>query len=104
MVLLYEPLLSDFIGLGPKKVLIGVWTVIAALVLISRMFLGAHSLDQIVFGGLLGLAFLIMYKYKFQELLYYVIQDILAFRHRLFYAVCNTVIFIIFLVVPIIIY
>jgi membrane-associated phospholipid phosphatase len=38
--------------------------VMAALVMLSRMYLGAHSADQIVFGGLLGLALLVIYKYK----------------------------------------
>lgn len=72
--------------------------------MISRMYLGAHSLDQIVFGGLLGLSFLIIYKYKLRELLYEVIGLILSQRDKIFFAVCNTVGFVIYLTLPIIIY
>ena len=64
VIALYEPLISDFLGTGPKRVFIGVWAVLSALVMISRMYLGAHSLNQIIFGGLLGLSVLIIYKYK----------------------------------------
>lgn len=70
VILAYEPILSDFVGTGPKRVLLAVWLVISALVLISRMYLGAHSLDQIIFGCLLGFAFLIIYKFQFQRMLY----------------------------------
>ena len=91
-------------GTGPKRIWLFVWAVVAALVMISRMYLGAHSLDQIVLGGLLGLAFLIYYKYFLRELLYQAIQNILNNRHKQFYFIVNTIFFIIFLVLPIIVY
>lgn len=67
---MYEPLLSDFIGTGKKKVFLAIWVVVAVLVIISRMYLGAHSLDQVVYGSLIGLSFLVIYRFWFQQFLY----------------------------------
>ena len=67
IVALYEPILSDFIGLAGRRVVIGVWAVVAALVMVSRMYLGVHSLDHIVLGGLMGLCWLVLYRYWLQE-------------------------------------
>jgi hypothetical protein len=72
--------------------------------MISRMYVGAHSLDQIVFGGLLGLAFLIYYKFFLQELLYQMVTNILNNRHKRFYFVVTTIIAIIFITLPVVIY
>ena len=68
------------------------------------MYLGAHSLDQIIFGGLLGLALLVIYKYKLRELLHEMIAVLLAQRSKKFFAICNTIIFAIYLSLPIAIY
>ena len=67
---MYEPLLSDFVGTGKKKVFLIIWVVVAVLVIISRMYLGAHSLDQVVYGSLIGLSFLVIYRFWFQQFLY----------------------------------
>jgi membrane-associated phospholipid phosphatase len=67
---MYEPLLSDFIGTGKRKVFLFIWAVVGVLVMISRMFLGAHSLDQVVFGSLIGLSFLVIYRFWLQQFLY----------------------------------
>ena len=104
VIVLYEPIISDVLGTGPKKVGIFVWLFLSALVMMSRMYLGAHSLDQIVFGGMLGLCFLVYYKFFLQELLYRTIINILNNRHKQFYFMANTVIAIIFLTLPIIVY
>jgi len=101
---LYEPMISDVFGCGPKKIWTYVWLFISIMVMISRMYLGAHSLDQIVFGGLLGLAFLVYYKFFLQELLYETVINILNGKHRKFYAIVTTVIFFVFLSIPIIAY
>jgi membrane-associated phospholipid phosphatase len=63
---MYEPLLSDFLGTGRKKVFLLIWAIVAVLVVISRMYLGAHSFDQVVFGSLIGLSFLVIYRFWFQ--------------------------------------
>ena len=90
-------MISDVFGCGPKKVWTFVWLFVAIMVMISRMYLGAHSLDQIVFGGLLGLSFLVYYKFFLQELLYETVINILNGKHKKFYAIVNTIIFFVFL-------
>ena len=104
VIVLYEPIISDITGTGPKKIGIIVWLIISALVMVSRMYLGAHSLDQIVFGGMLGLCFLIYYRYFLQELLYNSVINMLNNRHKQLYFIANTVIFIIFMTLPIVVY
>lgn len=101
VILAYEPILSDFLGTGPKYVLLGIWAVFVALVLISRMYLGAHSLDQIIFGGLLGIAFLVIYKYQFQKMMYSAVANILSLKNKKLYLIINTVLFVFFLALPI---
>jgi len=66
----YEILLSDFIGTGKKKFYLYLWFVVAIGVVISRMYLGAHSLDQVVYGSLIGMSYLIIYKFWVQKFLY----------------------------------
>jgi predicted neutral ceramidase superfamily lipid hydrolase len=85
-------------------VLLGIWAVFSALVLISRMYLGAHSLDQIIFGGLLGFAFLIIYKYQFQKMMYSAVTNILSLKNKKLYLIINTLLFVMFLVLPIVEY
>ena len=75
--MLYEPLISDVIGTGPKKMLTAIWVILVALVMVSRMYLGAHSLDQVIFGGLVGLSCLIAYKVFLQKEIYRSIEDCL---------------------------
>jgi len=64
-------MIADVFGFGPFKI-IG-WLVIVAmavLIPISRMYLGAHSANQVVMGLLLGLIFCVLYHYFFQRILY----------------------------------
>ena len=49
-------------GLSGKKVLFWVWIILVAMVAISRMYLGVHSLDQVMFGLLTGACFLTCYR------------------------------------------
>lgn len=63
---MYEPLLSDFIGTGKKRILLFIWVVLAVGTAISRMYLGAHSFDQVIFGSLIGISWLIIYKFWLQ--------------------------------------
>jgi membrane-associated phospholipid phosphatase len=67
---MYEPILSDFMGTGKKRAFLYIWVVVGVLVVISRMYLGAHSIDQVVFGSLIGLSFLVIYRFWLQQFLY----------------------------------
>jgi membrane-associated phospholipid phosphatase len=57
-------ILLDYKGPGPNYIFI--WLSIAAVVLmpLSRMYLGAHSLNQVLEGVLLGLAMCLLYFFK----------------------------------------
>lgn len=66
IVALYEPLFSDFVGTGASNFFIFTWIIVVGLVMFSRLYLGVHSLDQIFFGALLGLFFVVVYRFKIQ--------------------------------------
>jgi membrane-associated phospholipid phosphatase len=103
-VALYEPLFTDFIGAGTKKIAIIVWVIIVPLLMISRMYLGDHSLDQIIFGALLGITFLVIYRFKLQYILYNLLATLIKQEHKIFYFVANTIALIIAILVPLINY
>lgn len=69
-MLLYEPIISDYLGYGPKYIAAFPLVVIGAMVPLSRMYLGVHSANQILFGLSLGLVCLIMFKFVYQKALY----------------------------------
>lgn len=66
------------------------------------MYLGAHSLDQIIFGGLLGFAFLIIYKYQFQRMMYEAVTNIFSQKNKTLYLIINTALLCFFVGLPII--
>jgi undecaprenyl-diphosphatase len=70
VILLYEPIISDSIGYWKYRPWSYVLAILCVLVPISRMYLGVHSLNQILFGLSLGTVFLILYKYIYQKALY----------------------------------
>lgn len=81
--MLYEPLISDWVGYGRHRF----WTcslfLICIMVPLSRMYLGVHSANQIIFGLVLGLIFLILYKYVYQRYLYVLYWNLLLKHHKL---------------------
>lgn len=101
---IYEPLISDFWGTGKNRILIWIWFVVGILMVISRMYLGAHSLDQVVYGSVIGLSFLIIYRYWLQSLLYRTVTDILNKKHVQLYTIITSALWILFLFAPIVTY
>lgn len=81
-----------------------VWVLIVPLVMVSRMYLGDHSLDQIMFGALLGISFLVIYRFKLQHVLYNVLAALIKQQHKIFYFTVNTIALIIAILVPMITY
>lgn len=77
VALLYEPIVSDSIGYGKYRPWTLVLVLLAIMVPISRMYLGVHSANQILFGLTLGLCFLILYKYVYQKALYELFWEML---------------------------
>lgn len=70
VILLYEPIISDIIGYWKYRPWGYVLSILFIMVPISRMYLGVHSLNQILFGLSLGTVFLVLYKYIYQKALY----------------------------------
>ena len=70
VIMLYEPIVSDTLGYGRYRQ----WTIplfiLGVMVPVSRMYLGVHSANQILFGLTLGFISLVLYKYIFQKALY----------------------------------
>jgi membrane-associated phospholipid phosphatase len=100
---MYEPILSDILGTG-KGVQLVLLVLIAVAVMASRMYLGAHSLNEVIFGAVLGCVYLVIYHYKLQQFFYQVIADILNKRHRLFYFIGNTIACLSFILLSLILY
>lgn len=70
VMMLYEPIISDSLGYGNKYWVAFPLFIIGTMVPISRMYLGVHSLNQILFGLTLGFVSLILFKYVYQKALY----------------------------------
>ena len=69
-MMLYEPIVSDLFGYGKKYWVAFPLFVLAVMVPISRMYLGVHSLNQILFGLTLGFVSLVLFKFVYQKALF----------------------------------
>ena len=68
--LLFEPIVSDTLGYGPFHIMAIPLILLAIMVPVSRMYLGVHSSNQILFGLVFGITSLVLYKYVYQKALY----------------------------------
>lgn len=104
VVMLYEPIVSDCIGYGKHRF----WTiflfVVCVMVPISRMYLGVHSANQIFFGLVLGLIFLILYKYVYQRYLYYLYWGLLMNHRKWQKLTVAVIVHVLSFIVPIVFY
>ena len=69
VIVLYEPIVTDSIGLRKFRIMLIPLILLVTLMPISRMYLGVHSGDQVLFGICLGLTYLTFYRYVGQEAL-----------------------------------
>lgn len=68
VVVLFEPIVSDSIGTAKWRRLIMIpLFLLWVLVPISRVYLGVHSVNQILFGLTLGMISLVLFKYIYQK-------------------------------------
>ena len=67
---LYEPIVSDTLGYGKYRLWVFPLVLLCIMVPISRMYLGVHSANQILFGLSMGFILLVLYKYIYQKALY----------------------------------
>ena len=72
---MYEPILSDFIGLGPFRFGSIFLFMFGALIPLSRMYLGLHSTDQILVGLCLSFCFTVLYRFFVQKLLFHYVYE-----------------------------
>lgn len=68
LFILYEPILSDTIGTSRWRRIIKIPLLLLwVFVPLSRMYLGVHSANQVLFGTALGLTSLVLFKYIYQK-------------------------------------
>lgn len=82
VILLYEPIISDAIGYWKYRPWGYVLVLLVIMIPISRMYLGVHSLNQILFGLSMGTVFLILFKYIYQKALYELYWEFLLRKAR----------------------
>lgn len=70
IVMLLEPIVSDTIGYLKWKILSIPLAAIFIAMVLSRMFLGVHSADEVFYGLLLGFIALVLFKFVYQKELY----------------------------------
>ena len=104
VVVLYEPILSDFTGYLRWKILAVPLVILWVIMPLSRMYLGMHSANQVLFGLTLGMIFLILYKYIFQKELYELCWQFLTGTRRNCKIVAVLCAHILVLVIPIVLY
>lgn len=68
------------------------------------MYLGVHSANQIFFGLVLGMLFLILYKYTYQRYLYVLYWNLLMNHHKIRKLIIAVFAHILSLSIPIIFY
>ena len=102
VILLYEPIISDSIGYWKYKPWMYVLTVLFIMIPISRMYLGVHSLNQILFGLSLGTVFLILYKYIYQKALYELFWEFLLGSAKLIKLIGIFFLYLVTIAIPIV--
>jgi undecaprenyl-diphosphatase len=105
VIMLYEPILSDSIGYGGSyRPFSFVLLLFMVMIPISRMYLGVHSLNQILFGLSMGTVFLVLFKYVYQRALYELFWKFLLGEKRKIKFVGVFILHILTIVIPIIFY
>ena len=81
VIVLYEPLFTDFLVSDQMTVKAALWgyqLALFALVPFSRVYLGAHSGNQVFFGFLMGSAMVVLYRFgleaQFYRLYHYILD------------------------------
>lgn len=68
---MYEPIVANFTSLGPFRWALFVLLVFATIIPLSRLQLGVHSVDQVLCGMVMSFSFLVIYRFKFQKVLFH---------------------------------
>jgi membrane-associated phospholipid phosphatase len=104
-VLLYEPVVADFIGtVGWRKIIL-FWIILTGtLIPISRQYLGSHTADQVTSGVLHSMSALILYKCFLQDCIYRLLARAFKGISMGLLLTLNTIFFGLSIAVPFIIY
>ena len=102
---MYEPILTDFSGLGPFRWAFLIVFIFGGLIPTSRMYLGVHSADQILTGLALSFCFLVLYRFTFQKLLFQYLKNC-AFskKNRIPLVLITVILHLLLLAIPLILY
>lgn len=104
-VLLFEPILTDFTGLGPFRWALFLIAVTGSLIPLCRLYLGVHSVDQILTGLVMSTAMLTIYRFALQKpLFHYLYLCLTTVKHRAKLVFATVMMNIIFIMVPVAIY
>ena len=66
-VIFYEPLIIEYFGIGFKGSFLALPLLTILVVPFSRLYLGAHNVNQVVLGLLLGLSTLVAWRYSYER-------------------------------------
>lgn len=70
MIMLYEPIFSDILGFGKFHFVAPLLVIFWITSGISRMYLGSHSSNQVLFGITIALIQLVLFRFVFQKMLF----------------------------------
>jgi len=103
LFLFHEPVVTDVIRCGPFKVAL-YSVVLVIFVPWAKMYLGSHSVDQLVNGLFYSFAFLVLYLYYFREKLFKLVSFMIDTDERRKQFLILSVIHLMLLIPPIILY
>lgn len=98
-------MVSDLVGTKGWKKLLLLWIIVfGTMVSLSRMFLGSHSADQVIYGLFNSLAALVLYRYCLQYKIYQLYKSCLRGVRTGSIMLANTFVYILVLAAPIVVY
>lgn len=79
----YYLLIVEYLGTGPYNIMLGIPFLMAVFVPLSRMYLGAHSYNQVLQGVVNSFAFLVLYRYALHDMIRDLINSFLNTTKRI---------------------
>lgn len=103
--LVFGLIIDDLIGTAGKKKLLLLWMpLVGSLNPVSRMYLGSHSADHVVYATFNSVAMLVLYHFFLQKKIYQLFKAALKGHHFTSILVVNTIILLLALSVPFTLY
>lgn len=103
--MVYGIIIDDLIGtVGWKKVFLLWLPLVGSMNPVSRMYLGSHSGDQVVYAIFNSVALIVLYHFYFQRKIYKLFKNALLGKHSILLFTLNTILYLVVLAVPLILY